>query len=338
MTSKKIALIGGAGFIGHNLAIALKERGHIPLIVDSLAVNNMLSFTDKEIKNRKLYWSILNERMELMHDSDIEINVQDARNYNALSMLLAKIKPEVVIQLAAVSHANKSNKDPHTTFDHNLRTLENSLDYSKSTQSAVQQFIYFSSSMVYGHFESKQVSEETPCNPLGIYGTLKYAGELLVKAYGRVFDLPYTIVRPSALYGERCVSRRVGQIFIENAVQGLDISINGDGTDKLDFTYIKDLINGIIKILENKKSINETFNITYGEARTIGNMAEILKDHCKGIDIKYHSKDSLTPDRGTLNVDKARNLLGYEPQYSLDVGYPQYIKWYKDMFQRFQKK
>ena len=56
MTSKKIALIGGAGFIGHNLALALKERGHIPLIIDSLAVNNMLSFTDKEIKNRKLYW------------------------------------------------------------------------------------------------------------------------------------------------------------------------------------------------------------------------------------------------------------------------------------------
>ena len=92
----------------------------------------------------------------------IEINVEDARNYNAMSKIISQFEPDVIIQLAAVSHANKSNKDPHTTFDHNLRTLENTLDYSKSPQSVVQQFIYFSSSMVYGHFESKQVSEETP--------------------------------------------------------------------------------------------------------------------------------------------------------------------------------
>ena len=64
-------------------------------------------------------------------------------------------------------------------------------------------------------FETKEVDEDTVCKPIGIYGTLKYAGELMVKSYNRVFDLPYTIIRPSALYGERCVSRRVGQMFIE---------------------------------------------------------------------------------------------------------------------------
>jgi len=337
MKSKKIALIGGAGFIGHNLALSLKERGHHPFVIDNLAVNNILSFTDNEIKNRKLYWSILNERLDLLHDHSIEINVEDARNYNAMSMLLSKIKPEVVIQLAAVSHANKSNKDPHTTFDHTLRTLENSLDYCKSSNSQVQQFIYFSSSMVYGHFEDKQVTEESTCNPLGIYGTLKYSGELIVKAYSRVFDLPYTIIRPSALYGERCVSRRVSQIFIENAVQGLDIAINGDGSDKLDFTYIDDLIQGIVLSIGNKKALNETFNITYGKARSIGEMAEILKDYFKGININYLPKDSLTPDRGTLNVDKARDLLGYQPQNPIDVGYPKYIKWYKSFWNSMKK-
>ena len=81
---------------------------------------------------------------------------------------------------------------------------------------------------------------------------MKYSGELIVKAYHRVFDIPYTIIRPSALYGERCVSRRVSQIFIENAVQGLDISINGDGSDRLDFTYIDDFINGVLLCVENK--------------------------------------------------------------------------------------
>ena len=69
--------------------------------------------------------------------------------------------------------------------------------------------------MVYGNFDSKDVNEETPCKPIGIYGTLKYSGELLVKAYNQVFDLPYTIIRPSALYGERCVSRRVGKYLLK---------------------------------------------------------------------------------------------------------------------------
>ncbi len=334
MKSKKIALIGGAGFIGHNMAIALKKRGHTPIIIDSLAVNNILSFTDSEIKNRKLYWSILNQRMDLLHENDIQINIEDARNYNSMCVLIGKVKPDVIIQLAAVSHANKSNKDPHTTFDHTLRTLENILDIAKGSNSHV---IYFSSSMAYGHFDGKAVDEETPCNPLGIYGTLKYSGELIVKAYHRVFDIPYTIIRPSALYGERCVSRRVSQIFIENAVQGLDITINGDGSDKLDFTYIDDLIQGTILTIENEKARNETFNMTYGEARTIGEMAEILKGHFEGININYLPKDKLTPDRGTLNVDKARNLLGYQPENSIDVGYPKYIQWYKDFWLKLNK-
>ena len=121
--------------------------------------------------------------------------------------------------------------------------------------------------MVYGNFDSEDVKEERPCKPIGIYGTLKYSGELLVKAYSDVFDLPYTIIRPSALYGERCVSRRVGQIFIENAIQDLDIAINGNGEEKLDFTYIDDLINGISLCCNNKNAINQTFNLTYGKSK-----------------------------------------------------------------------
>ena len=329
MNKKKIALIGGAGFIGHNLSLSLKKMGHDPIIIDNLAVNNMLSFTDSEIKNRKLYWSILNQRIDLLHDNDININIEDGRNYNAMCMLLGKVKPDVIIQLAAVSHANKSNKDPHTTFDHTLRTLENTLDIAKNSNAHV---IYFSSSMAYGHFYGKVVDEETPCNPLGIYGTLKYSGELIVKAYHRVFGIPYTIIRPSALYGERCVSRRVSQIFIENAVQGLDININGDGSDLLDFTYIQDLIQGIQKVVNNKKSRNETFNITYGQGRELNDVVNILKKNFLNIEIDYKNRDALVPIRGALSIDKAKKLLDYNPTFNLDEGFQKYISWYKDFF------
>ena len=211
MKHKKIVLIGGSAFICHNLAISLKNTGHEVHIVDSLAVNNMLSFTTEKNENHKLYWSILNQRMDLLHKNNIQINVDDARHYNAMTGLMNMIEPDVIIHLAAVSHANRSNKDPYSTFDHSLRTLENALD---NTRNKINHFIYFSSSMVYGNFKSDKVDEDTNCEPLGIYGALKYSGELIVKAYNQTFDLPYTIIRPSALYGERCISRRVDKFLL----------------------------------------------------------------------------------------------------------------------------
>jgi nucleoside-diphosphate-sugar epimerase len=324
--NKKILLVGGCGFIGHNLALHLKKGGCSISIVDSLSVNNVLSFTDSDIKNKKLYSSILNNRIELLSENKINLTVQDAREYHAISKLYAEINPDIIIHLAAVSHANKSNKDPHSTFDHSFRTLENTLDFAKNKNIHV---IYLSSSMVYGNFDSKDVNEEAICKPIGIYGTLKYSGELLVKAYNQIFDLPYTIIRPSALYGERCVSRRVGQIFIENAIQGLDITINGDGEEKLDFTYIDDLIEGISLCCEKKNAKNETFNLTYGSSRKISELTEVLKKEFPDIKTFYKEKEKFMPERGTLDISKAKKLLGYKPLNPIETGYVKYISWYK---------
>jgi nucleoside-diphosphate-sugar epimerase len=329
VNGKKIALIGGAGFIGHNLALHLHSLGAQVSIIDSLQVNNLASFSATAVDsvNRALYLRILNERQRLIQEAQIPLFVQDARNYHALCGLITDIQPQVVIQLAAVSHANKSNKDPYSTFDHSFRTLENALDASRDR---VEHFIYFSSSMVYGHFNDSAVTEETTCNPLGIYGALKYGGEKLVIAYNQVFDLPYTIVRPSALYGERCVSRRVGQIFIENALTGKDINIAGDGSDRLDFTYIKDLVKGIELIISKDAAMNQTFNLTYGDSRSLADMAEIMKANFKNLEVNYTPKDNLTPDRGTLSIEKARSLLGFRPEFPLEKGYVDYINWYKE--------
>ena len=326
---KKILLVGGCGFIGHNLSLYLKKKGHCPVIVDSLAVNNIYSLDNLEIKNQKLYKSNLESRVSLLKKNKIDLIIQDARNYDSISKLYAKINPEIIIHLAAVSHANRSNKDPHSTFDHSLRTLENTLDFSKSNKTHV---IYISSSMVYGNFEGKDVDEKTECKPMGIYGTLKYAGELMIKSYNQVFDLPYTIIRPSALYGERCVSRRVGQIFIENAIQDLDININGDGNDKLDFTYIGDLVRGITYCCENKNAINETFNITYGYSRKINELIDILKSEFPKININYKEREKFMPERGTLKTSKAQNLLNFRAEYPIESGYLKYISWYKDFW------
>jgi nucleoside-diphosphate-sugar epimerase len=209
-----------------------------------------------------------------------------------------------------------------------MRTLENALDAVRDRK---PHFIFFSSSMVYGNFEGVAVTEDRVCEPLGIYGALKFAGEKLVIAYHQVFDLPYTIVRPSALYGERCVSRRVGQAFIENALRGLDVTINGDGSDCLDFTYIDDLIQGLILCMRKETARNQVLNLTYGNGRSLNDMAEILKAHFPGVRVQHHPRDAMIPERGTLNIDKARRLLGYAPAFSLDRGYASYIQWYKTL-------
>ncbi len=323
----RVLLIGGAGFIGHHLALELRKRGAEVTIVDGLQVNNLLSLIskDNQIPNKEFYSRLINQRIKLLELRQIPLLVQDAREYHVLSKIIGEIQPNVVVHLAAVAHANRSNKDPYTTFDHSLRTLENALDACRDLGT---HFIYFSSSMVYGNFRADQVFEDTPCEPLGIYGALKFAGEKIVIAYNQVFGLPYTIVRPSALYGERCVSRRVGQIFAENALAGKEIRVNGDGEDRLDFTYIQDLVNGIILTMENGNARNEIFNLTYGESRSLADMIEVLKSTFPEASIYFEEKDKLMPTRGTLCVDKAKSLLGYAPSFPLKRGYQQYLKWY----------
>jgi len=326
---KKICIVGGAGFIGHNLALQLRNIGHEVTCVDNLMVNNLISVIGNydSLKFKSLNKKIINSRLDLLEKNDIELKILDARDYHVVSKLIDDLKPDIIVHLAAVSHSNRSNKDPFNTFDHSFRTLENVLD---SSRGKIERLVYFSSSMVYGDFTKNEVDESDVCEPIGIYGTLKYCGEKIIKAYNQVFDLPYTIIRPSALYGERCVSRRVGQIFIENAINGEEIKIGGDGEDKLDFTYINDFCDGVILAIEKKEAQNEIFNLTYGGAKTINNLKDILLSHFPEAKITYEKRDKLMPKRGTLSIDKAKKLLGYKPKFSIEDAYPKYIKWYKE--------
>jgi len=325
----RVALMGGAGFIGHNLALKLKELGAEPHVVDGLQVNSLGYYASgyNENPNAEIYISLINERLQLLRKFKIDLHIIDIRDYHMVSATLNQIKPDVIVHLAAVAHANRSNKDPFSTFDHSMRTLENVLDAARSWRTHT---IYVSSSMVYGNFDGVAATEDRECNPLGIYGALKYGAEKLVIGYNQVFNLPYTIIRPSALYGERCVSRRVGQAFIENALNGTDLTVNGDGTDTLDFTYIDDLTQGFILCITEAAARNEVFNLTFGEGRQIQEMAQIVLDCFPGLKLSTKPRDSLMPERGTLSIDKARRLLGYAPNYPLHIGFRKYIDWYRN--------
>lgn len=325
---KKILIIGGSGFIGHNLSIFLKKKDLNVYVVDNFGVNNLNSiiYEHKDKRKIEIYKNFLKERIGLLKKNKIPISKIDAKNFTKLKRYIQKLKPNTIVHLAAVSHADRSNKNPQKTFDNSLVTLQNALEASRSLN---PHFIFFSSSMVYGDFKKNSVNEKTDCNPKGIYGTLKYCSELLIKSYNQVFGLKYTIIRPSALYGERCISSRVGQIFLEKSIKKKKISVNGDGKDKLDFTYINDLVIGVYKIIMNKKSYNQIFNITYGQSRKISDMLDLVKKNFENIKVEYVKRDKMVPKRGTLSTLKAKKLLKFKSAYPLEKGFLNYIEWYK---------
>lgn len=330
IAGKRIALVGGAGFIGHRLALALAEQGARVEVVDGLEVNNLLHYValPASTPNRDLYLKILHQRLNLLHEAEIPLHVQDARDYDGLSRVLGQMKPDVIVHLAAIAHAGRSNKDPYSTFDHSMRTLENALDFARGM---CDHFVFFSSSMVYGNFRTDPVSEDHPLEPIGIYGALKLGGERLVIAYKQVFDLDYTIIRPSALYGPGCVSRRVGQAFIESALVGSKLRVDGEGDEKLDFSWIGDVVEGACRAIGSPGARNEAFNITAGRSRTLRELVTLVQEHFPEVEVEYVERDALRPYRGTLSVDKARARFGYDPKTTLEEGLAQYVDWYHEL-------
>jgi nucleoside-diphosphate-sugar epimerase len=120
----------------------------------------------------------------------------------------------------------------------------------------------------------------------------------------------------------------VGQIFIENALAGKPLRVDGDGNDKLDFTYCDDLIEGICLAICKPAAINQTFNLTYGQSRSINDLVGVVREHFPGVEVDRVERDRLMPHRGTLSIAKARSVLGYEPKYTLEKGIAKYIEWY----------
>ena len=317
----RIVIVGGCGFVGHHLALAL---GRDVICIDSLTVNNLFSLLSPASTAPAHYAAMAQQRLDLLQEHQIPVIMEDARDYHRLSHSIAPLEPDVIIHLAAVAHIDRANKDPWSTFDNSLRTLENSLDVARATGAG---FVYFSSSTVYGDFSRSVIDEDESLTPFGIYGNLKLAGERMCIAYNQTYGMPLTIVRPQALYGPRCVSGRVTQIFIERAMEGKPITIHGDGTEEHDFTYIDDLIQGMRLILENFTEGQRIYNLTGESASSLGRLANIVTERFP-TEIQYGPSDPEKPARGTMSCERIRNDLGYQPRFGIQQGMKLYMDSY----------
>lgn len=338
LTGQRVLLVGGAGFIGHNFALALRELGAEVMVADNLQINNVIDNLYAAKRNpvqREAYHHFLMSRFELLRGAGVILRNADARIF--LDMLLAfeEFKPTKVVHLSAIASAVDARNEPGLCFDLQLATLRNLLEIVRTRQETTHQVMLLSSSTVYGDFETPSVDETVRPRPVGIYANAKYMAERLIRTYADQYGLGMTIVRPSALYGERCISRRVSQVFIENALTGKPLLLEGGGQGRLDFTYIRDLVDGMCRALAlyTGSGFYSTFNLTFGNSRSILELAQIVKSVVPSAILEDRPRNDLKPIRGTLSTDRARNVLKFEPQWPLEKGYKQYCEWYVENWQ-----
>lgn len=318
----KVLITGGAGFIGSYVSRELLEMGHEVVVYDAFV---------HYISPLK---SVLKDFFELRFAGivdQIDFRRGDTRDQAHLRRVILDTKPDRILHLAALPIADLSNKHSEEALTSILEGAVNVLEVLRDVD-FVDRFVYISSSMIYGDFQEIPAPEDHPKRPKDIYGGTKYAGEIMTETYSRRYGIPFSIVRPSAVYGPYDINRRVSQIFVENALLGKPITLFGGGHQNLDFTYVEDAARGIIQVMFSENGQGNAFNITYGQGYSLREFAEILKSHIPDLEVKVvEEEDVFRPKRGALSIEKARKLVGYDPQVSLEEGIQLYLDAYRDL-------
>jgi nucleoside-diphosphate-sugar epimerase len=324
---KSALITGGLGLIGSNIAKILLEENRVDKVV-------LLDHFGRYTSSLRL--GFIDYRKLRLKDIENQVIIErgEAKYYSIISKLLRQYKPDYVFHLAALPLAKIDNLNVEETkegaVDSTAHFVEVMAQLKNEGHYEPQKFVYASSSMVYGDFIAEEALEEHPTKPKELYGTMKLAGEIILKGLGDFYQVPYSIVRPSAVYGPTDMNRRVSQIFIEKAIRNEVINVQGKD-EKLDFTYVKDIARGFVLAAISPHSNGQIFNITSGNARTLLDFVNCLKVHFPKLRYKVEDRDEFRPKRGTLNIDKAKSLLNYAPTYTLEKGITEYVEFLREI-------
>jgi nucleoside-diphosphate-sugar epimerase len=316
----KFIITGGAGFIGHNVVRQLEAKGHTCLVIDS-ATN--YGFIPKAEMNH-----LIEERKKRYKAN---INYIDLREHLQVRTFFEDNGHDVdaVIHLASFPRQKIVGEKPLWASEVMCPALINLLE--ETVRHKIPRFVYISSSMVYGNFFNDVAEDDCTCNPMGLYGIMKYMGEKIVEDYATRFPMDFVIIRPSAVYGEYDVEDRVVSKFMLNAMRGAVLKVNGPD-EVLDFTYVEDAAQGIVLAATVDAAANQIFNITRSDTKlyTLEKAAEIAVSIAGKGSIEVGERDPNFPKRGRLNITKARLLLGYTPLVSVEEGFKRYHEWFQN--------
>ena len=312
-----ILVTGGAGFIGSHLCEQLLGDG-----VHVIGLDNFDNFYDPNIKIKNI------EVIAKKFPDLFELVTGDIRNPQHLKEIFKKNKVDFVIHLAARAGVRPSISDPLLYQDVNIRGTNVLLEACK--EHGVEHFIFASSSSVYGENQRVPFTEkDLDIQPISPYGATKRAGELLCYSYHHLYGMNIACLRIFTAYGPRQRPEMAIHKFTRLIDQGEKIPIYGDGSSRRDYTYIDDLIEGILGVIRYHKGF-EVYNL--GESQTTSLM-ELIK-LIEGAFGKKANIEMLEPQPGDVSmtyadITKAERMLRYQPEVKMEEGIRRFVDWYK---------
>ena len=318
-SNQKVLVTGGAGFIGSNLCEELLMRGNSVVCLDNFSTG----------KRKNIVFFLEDENFELI-EGDIR-NIEDCRK--------AVENVDYVLHQAALGSVPRSINDPITSNDVNVSGFLNMLVASKEAE--IKRFVYAASSSTYGDSESMPKKEEVIGRPLSPYAVTKYVNELYADVFSKTYGLETIGLRYFNVFGRRQDSNgayaAVIPKFVSQLMSGESPVINGDGSYSRDFTYIGNVIqaNLLSLITKNKDAVNTVYNVAFGERNTLEDLIKFLKKNLSEYDSTISDIEVLNgPKRegdiphSHASIKKAKNNLSYNPQFSLEKGLKEAVKWY----------
>jgi len=306
-------ITGGAGFIGSHLAQNLLESSWDVTIVD-----NFDPFYSKATKLANILAERKSSRFHLIE--------ADIRDYESLRQQ-AGGSYDVIVHLAAKAGVRPSILKPDEYFETNVKGTQNMLNFARHF--GVKQFIFASSSSVYGVNKRVPWSETDPVLlPISPYAGTKVSGELMGHVYAHLFDMRFVALRFFTVYGPRQRPDLAIHKFARAMLEGSPIPVFGDGSSRRDYTYIDDIIQGVVAAMHYDRTPYEVINL--GNSRTVSLMEMIatLEDALgKRAELLYEPEQPGDVPVTYANVSKAKELLGYEPIVPFDTGIRNFVAW-----------
>lgn len=309
----KLLVTGGAGFIGSHLCEKYTKEGHTVLCLDNFLSGNLMNVR------------------HLLDYRNFKLIKADIRDYAKLENIMREV--DVVFHLAAQVHVDRSYIEPQLTYDINVMGTQNILEIARIHDA--KKVIHASTSEVYGSAQYVPIDEKHPLNAPHPYGASKIAADRMCYAYKQTYGMNIAILRFFNIFGPRQRDFGYGgviSIFTRRVLNNSPPVIFGDGNQRRDYTYITDVVRAYDMVLRNDGDVPEPVNFGTGREVSIKDLANKIIEICrkKGtIDPVFIEPRIGEVNRLIANATRAKELFGWKPEFTLEEGLEEYIRWYR---------